>query len=222
MGETPGPPVTFLGSFPFGTCARSEETRLARRVQPGAPVRQMKRKRTAAGFTLVELLITVAMVGILATLSIVGYRKYIHSAQSSEAKATIQMIRGAQEAYKAEMLQYLKVSSSITSFYPNTTPNDKRWAWVNSAHADYNTGWRMLAVNPDGPVRFGYACVAGVAPTDALVQFSFANAVSLPTLPSGTPWYEIQAMNDHDANGVFAIFASTSLSGEIMSENEQE
>src|SRR3712207_8148103 len=44
----------------------------------------------------------VAMVGVMAALAMVGYRKYLHSAQASEAKAMIQGIRGAEEAYKAE------------------------------------------------------------------------------------------------------------------------
>jgi type IV pilus assembly protein PilA len=215
-------PVTFFGSGLAPMGALPGGSRLARPVQADSSVMRTRRNRKARGFTLVELMIVVAMVGVLATLAIVGYRKYIHTAQSSEAKATIQMIRGAQEAYKAEMLQYLKVSSSITSFYPNTSPNDTRWAWVNSAHADYTTGWKHLAVNPDGPVRFGYACIAGVAPTDTLQAYLFAQAISLPTLASGTPWYQVQAKNDHDGNSKFAIFGSSSLSGEIMSENEQE
>jgi hypothetical protein len=44
----------------------------------------------------------------------------------------------------------------------------------------------------------------------------------MPPLPAGVPWYVIQAKNDHDANGIFAVFASASTSGEILSENEQE
>jgi len=202
---------------------------LAREVLPANAVRlskpmgpQARARRRQRAFTLVELMIVVAMIGVMSTLAMVGYRKYIYSAQSSEAKNVIQMIRGAQEAYKAEMLQYLNASSSITSYYPNTAPNDKRYAWVYPSHGDYS-GWRQLSVNPDAPVRFGYACIAGITPTNAMQSLSdFASPPALPTLNSGTAWYEIQAKNDHNNNGVFAVFASTSLSGEIMSENETE
>ncbi|APR78450.1 Type IV pilin PilA [Minicystis rosea] len=181
-----------------------------------------KKRRGAAGFTLVELLITVALVGVLATLAIVGYRKYMHSAQGSEAKATIQMIRGAQEAYKAEMLQYLNVSTNLGNWYPKVG-NDRRAAWVNPGHDDYSR-WQMLAVNPDGPVRFGYVCVAGVIGTTAMPQFAgFTNPPGVPsTLTAGTPWYVVEAENDHDGNGKYAMYGSTSLSGEIFSENEIE
>jgi len=181
------------------------------------------RVRRARAFTLVELLIVVAMIGVMAALALVGYRKYLHTAQGAEAKAVIQAIRGGQEAYKSEMLQYLKVSSSITDYYPNATPNDSRYAWARPGDVRYDSGWKLLNVNPDGPVRFGYACVAGITPTDALVSLSaFATPPALPTVPAGTAWYEIQAINDHDGNGKFAVFASTSFGSEIMSENEQE
>lgn len=216
--------VTIFGNAAggaMGSPAKAGTQQVARCVPDSAPV--MRRRLGARGFTLVELMIVVAMIGVMAALAIVGYRKYLHSAQGSEAKSTIQMIRGAEEAYKSEMLQYLKVSSTITTYYPNTTPNDHRFAWVQPGHSDYLTGWKLLAVNPDGPVRFGYACIAGVATTDSMQALSdFANPPTLPALANGTAWYEIQAKNDHDGNGKFAVYASTSLSGEILSENETE
>lgn len=222
-------PVTFLGPTTRHTNTHVDahahayvhrRAGVARCVHSRVAVTRARRAHRA--FTLVELLIVVAMIGIIAALGIVGYRRYIHTAQSAEARSMIQMIRGGQEAYKSEMLQYLKTSASITSYYPNATPNDSRWAWVNPSHGDYTTGWKLLAVNPDGPVRFGYACIAGIAAAQQMEALEFTPAVTLPTLPAGTAWYEIQAKNDHDGNGKFALFAATSLSGEIMSQNEQE
>ena len=218
--------VTFLGN-PLD--ARSHARRqigasaVARGVQSREIVIPTHRRRAAArGFTLVELLIVVAMIGIMAALAIMGYRRYLNTAHSSEAKAVIQMIRNGQESYKAEMLEYRKVSSSNTAWYPNANLNGTRSAWVNSSHGDY-ASWKMLNVNPDGPVRFGYVCRAGTTPTDGFeVPTVFSTAPSAPTLPSGTTWYMVQARTDNDGNGKFANFASTSLSGEIMSENEQE
>lgn len=52
------------------------------------------------GFTLVELLVVVAMVGILASLAIVGYKRFIESAKSSEATAILSSIRIAEESYR--------------------------------------------------------------------------------------------------------------------------
>jgi type IV pilus assembly protein PilA len=178
------------------------------------------------GFTLVELMIAVAMIGVLSALALMGYRKYIHSAQSNEARAVIGMIRGGQEAYKAEFLVYLAPYQSalaLGSYYPNKTPNDARTAWntTDARYTDPTSGWGLLNVSPDGPVRFGYACVAGLggampAPT------ALTPAPTMPTISAGVPWYVIQAVNDHNANGIYAVFASVSTSGEIMSQAEWE
>lgn len=167
---------------------------------------------------MIELLIVVAMIGVMAALAIVGYRKYLNSAGSAEAKAVIQSVRGAQESYKAETLQYLNVSSSMTSWYP-ATPDAKKRHWVNSKGPNY-ANWQTLNVTTDGPVRFGYAVMAGVAAA-APPATNITPAIVWPS-PTTEPWYVVQAAGDRDANKRLAIFVSSSFSGEIFSQNETE
>jgi type IV pilus assembly protein PilA len=173
------------------------------------------------------------MIGVLAALGLVGYKRYINAAQSTEAKTVIGMIRDGQEAYKSEALQYLNVSGTISTYYPNAHPTgDIRTAWVQpglSAYTNTTHGWALLNVAPELPVRFGYATVAGIG--GAIPGPSDFNPV--PTMPDmggqtqcpecpGMPWYVIQAKCDHDGNGIYAVFASSSITTDIISQNEEE
>jgi type IV pilus assembly protein PilA len=184
------------------------------------------------GFTMMELLVVMAMVAVLATVATLSFRSFIHASQASEAKAVLGQIRNGEEAYKVEMLQYLSVSGSMTDYYPNLNPNDKRWAWNRPGDSRFYsagppiTGWQLLNVNPDGPVRFGYVVMAGVCP-GALPppdpSFSHAPSLGCGSIPNGTPWFVAGARNEH-VNATFkpSLMLTTSYDGTIYAELEAD
>ena len=79
-----------------------------------------KQLRKSRGFTLVELMIVVAIVGILAALAIYGVRKYMANAKTAEARNSIgQMGKDAVTAYFKEGMEAtvvaLKGSTSVVN-----------------------------------------------------------------------------------------------------------
>jgi len=171
----------------------------------------------ARGFTLVELLAVVAMIGILAAIATVGYRRYLHSAAVASAKAVVGSIRISQESIRAETLAYLNCSTTTTNWYPSV-PNGKKKHFNNPSHSD-DACWRMLNVVTDSPTTFGFTVVAG-APGAAMPS---PVTQQKPTWPTTTePWYMVQAAGNADNDGTFCYLLSSSLNGEVYVENESE
>jgi prepilin-type N-terminal cleavage/methylation domain-containing protein len=182
------------------------------------------------GFTLIEVMITVAIVGILATLATWGVTKYIRMSRSSEATQMIGSFKAAEEAYKSDMFSYLDVSGSgaITddSYYPaKSTKGQKAYSWVEKAGSETPLGERIrqLGVVADGPVHFIYACAAGPGTkAPAGHQLSNTTVENWPTGPTGQPWYVVTAKGDLNGNDVESVFTSSSFTTQIFIENEGE
>ncbi|HEY3668419.1 MAG TPA: hypothetical protein VGL19_20600 [Polyangiaceae bacterium] len=170
-----------------------------------------------------------AVVVITAILSIAGvavFRKYIFAAKGGEALSIIQAIRGAEESYAAENHVYLNVSTtggdnaeSGANWWPQITPGVGRSHWVGPANHPDRANWLLLAPSISRSVQFSYLANAGVSGT-AVTLLKTANrpVFALPT----QNWYVIQAEGDTDGDSVFARYASTSMTGDIYSENEGE
>jgi prepilin-type N-terminal cleavage/methylation domain-containing protein len=62
----------------------------------------LTRERNEAGFTLIELMVVVAIVAILASVSIPAYFNHLSRSRQSDAISELMQIRAAQEMYFAE------------------------------------------------------------------------------------------------------------------------
>src|SRR5690606_27735139 len=110
------------------------------------------------GFTLVELMIVVVLIGIIATLGTFGVRKYILSAKASEAGAVLTSIKAAEEVYRQDTFRYLDVSGgNFANRHPSATPGSFKRSWQGDGDSsETSANFRELGVDVGGPVSFTY------------------------------------------------------------------
>jgi len=94
---------------------------------------KLNKKRGQRGFTLIELMIVVAIVGILAAIAIPNFLRYQCKARQSEAKSLLGAIRTNQEAYYAEYDTYT-TSLASAGF---ATKGDAKYSYTSTGGTTY-------------------------------------------------------------------------------------
>ncbi len=176
------------------------------------------------GFTLVELMVVVAILAVLAAVAVVSFRKYTLRARVSEAYGMLGTIRMRQESYRSEFSQYCDVSSashtgtegSVVGQWPGSAPTPRPADWYAGLPAE----WTQLGVRPSGPVYFRYSTVAGNPGVTPSVLGSDLNYGAMGA--NQDAWWAADALGDLDGDGVRSTFEATSISDGVWVKDETE
>ena len=132
------------------------------------------------GFTLIELMIVVSIIGLLATIALPNYFQMVLRARRAEVPPNLASIRRAEVAYHVEWDVYLAA--------PVTPPVSPGRTTVDfGVHPTQDHPWSLLGWLPDGPVRSQY----------------------LVTTPGLGATFTPRGQTDADGNGELCVYEAT-------------
>ncbi|MFK7989338.1 MAG: type IV pilin protein [Sandaracinaceae bacterium] len=167
----------------------------------------MRTRKRASGYTLIELMIVVAIIGVLATVAIPSFQSYLMRARTTEAVTFLGEVRQRQEAYRAEFGSYCAASATPGAVIATGTWNPRALPAGNRIMFDSSLDdWDQLGAVPDGPSYFQYRTVAGAPSQDP----------GITGYDGSQFWFVAQAQGDLDSDGDTVIFEAYSAGSHIF------
>jgi prepilin-type N-terminal cleavage/methylation domain-containing protein len=144
------------------------------------------------GMSIVELMIVVVIIGILAAISVVSYRRYIARARMSEPTALLAEFAAKEQLYYLDAGQYLEAhrnsSSPMTEdagqFYPSDPASYFDSVRTPVALGTLPDSWKLLGIRPRWQQLYctylANAASAGTAPPAGIGATLWATTPTVP------------------------------------------
>jgi type IV pilus assembly protein PilA len=149
-----------------------------------------------AGFTLIELMIVIAIIGVLAAVAVPGFRRYQMTAKRAEAFTNLKALATSQKSFYAEWNSYIDSPPEPWNTSGEAPSQRKR------SVAPLTASFAALGWTPEGDVFYDY---------DSCSAPGCSVACSCQTCFTATAWGDL----DDDGNRAAIAYFEPSPNGEV-------
>jgi type IV pilus assembly protein PilA len=156
------------------------------------------RMHSRRGFTLIELMITVGIIGVLAAIAVPNFIRYQARSRRSEAMTNVSAIARSQTAYSAERNEFAWTDSSY--------PDDSMYGGLGTSKMPWDAESQMwfgeLGWAPEGEVFYSYGTYSPSMPGNSCTCTLCFTAVAYGDVDGNGSTQAVMYVHPQDVNGV--------------------